>query len=61
MGGLEQLVGEIEYDYYGFGTRSVTFIDATTGISGPEDIRQNIQVVTLGLNLRIFPGALPAW
>jgi outer membrane immunogenic protein len=44
----------LEYDYYGFGRRSVTFIDSTSGNIGPEDINQNIQVVKLGLNFRIF-------
>ena len=50
-----------EYDYYGFGTRSVTFIDNVSGTVGPLDIRQNIQVVKLGFNLHVFgqPGARP--
>jgi len=52
---------KLEYDYYGFGTRSVTFIDNITGTTGPLDIKQNIQVVKLGLNLRIFPGSPAAW
>jgi outer membrane immunogenic protein len=51
---------KLEYDYYGLGTRSVTFIDANTGISGPENIRQNIQLVTLGLNFHIWGGGGPA-
>ena len=47
----------LEYDYYGFGTRSVTFIDSTIAMtSGPENIKQNIQVVTLGLNFHVFAG-----
>ncbi len=47
----------LEYDYYGFGTRSVTFIDSTIAMtSGPEEIKQNIQVVTLGLNFHVFAG-----
>jgi outer membrane immunogenic protein len=46
----------LEYDYYGFGTRSVTFIDNITGNVGPLDIKQNIQVVKLGLNFHIFAG-----
>lgn len=50
----------LEYDYYGLGSRSVTFIDATTGISGPENIRQSIQVVLLGLNLHLWGGPGPA-
>ncbi|MDR3421593.1 MAG: outer membrane beta-barrel protein [Xanthobacteraceae bacterium] len=46
----------LEYDYYGFGTRSVTFIDNVTGTVGPLDIKQNIQVVKLGLNFHVFAG-----
>jgi outer membrane immunogenic protein len=51
---------KLEYDYYGFGTRSVTFIDSITGTTGPLDIRQNIQVVKLGVNLHVFgPNSAP--
>jgi outer membrane immunogenic protein len=50
---------KLEYDYYGFGTRSVTFIDNVTGNVGPLDINQNIQAVKLGLNFRI--GADAGW
>jgi outer membrane immunogenic protein len=48
----------LEYDYYGFGQRSVTFIDNTFngGAFGPESIKQTIQVVTLGLNFHAFAG-----
>jgi len=46
---------KLEYDYYGFGTRSVTFIDNTiSGIAGPVNINQNIQIVKLGLNFHVF-------
>ena len=53
---------KLEYDYYGFGTRSVTFVDSITGTVGPLDI-QNIQVVKLGVNLHVFgPNGAPlAW
>jgi outer membrane immunogenic protein len=53
----------VEYDYYGFGRRSVTFIDATTGNIGPEDITQTIQIVKLGLNFHVVtgPGAPLRW
>lgn len=44
---------KVEYDYYGFGTRSVTFIDQISGAFGPEQIRQNIQVIKLGVNLHV--------
>ena len=48
----------LEYDYYGFGQRSVTFIDNTfnSGASGPENIRQTIQVVKLGVNFHAYAG-----
>jgi outer membrane immunogenic protein len=48
----------LEYDYYDFGTRSVLFIDNTiaVGLTGPENIKQNIQVVTLGINFHAYPG-----
>jgi outer membrane immunogenic protein len=52
MGFLERLV-------YGFGTRGVTFIDNVSGTVGPLDIKQNIQIVKLGVNLHIFSG--PGW
>ena len=54
---------KLEYDYYGFGTRSVTFVDSITGTVGPLDIQQNIQVVKLGVNLHVFgPNSAPlAW
>ncbi len=48
---------KLEYDYYGFGTRSVTFIDNITGNVGPLDIKQNIQTVKVGVNLHFFPGS----
>ncbi len=51
---------KLEYDYYGFGTHSVTFIDNVTGNTGPADIRQSIQVVKLGLNFHVFAGETPA-
>jgi len=47
----------LEYDYYGFGTRSVTFIDNTILMtSGSESIKQNIQTVMLGVNFHAFAG-----
>lgn len=46
---------KLEYDYYGFGTRSVTFIDNTiSGVTGPVSINQNVQIVKLGLNFHVF-------
>jgi outer membrane immunogenic protein len=46
----------LEYDYYGFGTNSVTFIDNVSGAVGPLDIKQNIQVIMLGLNFHVSAG-----
>ena len=45
---------KLEYDYYGFGTRSVTFIDNVSGTVGPLDIKQNIQIVKLGFNFHVL-------
>ena len=50
---------KLEYDYYGFGHRSVTFIDNVSGTFGPVNVKQNIQVVKLGLNFHVFAGQLP--
>lgn len=43
----------LEYDYYGFGTRNVTFIDQISGTAGPEQIKQDIQTIMLGVNLHV--------
>jgi outer membrane immunogenic protein len=47
---------KLEYDYYGFGTRGVTFIDNVSGTVGPLDIKQNIQIVKVGFNFHPFVG-----
>ncbi|MGB7099820.1 MAG: outer membrane beta-barrel protein [Xanthobacteraceae bacterium] len=45
---------KLEYDYYGFGTRNVTFIEESAAFpSGPENIKQTIQTVKLGLNFHV--------
>ncbi len=51
----------LEYDYYGFGSSGVTFIDNVSGTVGPLNINQSIQVVKLGLNFHVWagPGAAP--
>ena len=59
--GLESAVSDIwsvrlEFDYYGFGTRSMTFIDDVSGTVGPLDIEQSIQVVKVGFNFHPFAG-----
>src|SRR5215469_2400778 len=41
---------KLEYDYYGFGTKSLLFTDAISGGSAPANIHQTIQVVLLGIN-----------
>ena len=50
---------KVEYDFYGLGNRSVTFINSTSGNIGPENIRQNIHVIMLGINFRVWPGLAP--
>jgi outer membrane immunogenic protein len=52
---------KLEYDYYGFGTRNVTLIDNVSGTTGPEAIKQNIQVIKLGVNLHIWAGPGPGF
>ena len=47
----------VEYDYYGFGTRTVPFAVAGTGVFAfNEDIRQSINVVKIGVNWRFTGG-----
>ena len=43
----------IEYDYYEFGNRTVTMSDPTNVFLGSVDVRQNIQIVKVGLNFHI--------
>ena len=51
---------KVEYDYYGFGTKSLLFIDTTTAnLNAPVNIQQNIQVVLLGINFHARSG--PDW
>jgi outer membrane immunogenic protein len=40
----------LEYDYYGFGHRTITMYDAANAFLGNVDVGQNIQVVKLGVN-----------
>lgn len=49
----------LEYDYYGFGTRGVTFIDNVSGTVGPLNITQNIQVIKLGVNFHVPAAGAP--
>ena len=51
---------KLEYDYYGFGTKSVLFTDTIIAItSAPVNINQNIQVILLGVNFHARSG--PDW
>jgi outer membrane immunogenic protein len=61
---------KLEYDYYGFGTKSLSFTDTTIlglpvgsgpppPFTAPANISQNIQVVTLGVNFHARSG--PDW
>ena len=48
---------KLEYNYYGFGTKTVTFIDSTlAATSGPLNINQNIQTIMLGINFHAYAG-----
>jgi opacity protein-like surface antigen len=48
----------IEYDYYGFGHRVTSMFDATNVFLGNVDVRQNIQVVKVGLNFHVWGAGL---
>jgi outer membrane immunogenic protein len=51
---------KLEYDYYGFGTKSLLFSDSTIAmVNAPANITQTIQVVTLGVNFHARSG--PDW
>ena len=47
---------KLEYDYYDFGDRNVTFIEQVSATPGPVNVKQNIQVVKLGVNFHVFAG-----
>jgi outer membrane immunogenic protein len=47
----------LEYDYYGFGTKTIAMFDSANVLLGNVDVRQNIQVVKVGFNFHIWgPG-----
>jgi outer membrane immunogenic protein len=48
----------VEYDYYGFGHRTITMVDATNVFAGNVDVKQTIQVVKVGLNFHIWGAGL---
>jgi outer membrane immunogenic protein len=45
----------LEYDFYSFGSSTALLTDSVSG-SGPVDVKQNIQVVKLGLNFHMWSG-----
>jgi outer membrane immunogenic protein len=47
----------IEFDYYGFGPRTLTLFDAATSMSsGPISIKQNIEAIRFGINYQFWTG-----
>ncbi|MDA9432187.1 outer membrane protein [Bradyrhizobium sp. CCBAU 51627] len=46
----------LEYDYYGFGTRTSTFADQDNAFLGLVNVRQSIQVVKVGVNFHMWAG-----
>jgi outer membrane immunogenic protein len=52
---------KLEYDYYGFGTRSLLFIDSSGNgdPNTPANISQTVQIVKLGVNFHARSG--PDW
>lgn len=47
----------IEFDYYGFGSRTLTLFDAATSTSsGPVSIKQNIEAIRFGINYQFWTG-----
>jgi outer membrane immunogenic protein len=47
----------VEYDHYGFGTKNLTFFDTVHGFTFVFGVKQDIDVVKLGINYR-FSGLL---
>ena len=56
---LDFITGFIEYDFYGMGTRTNTFATCTVAACGtaifPVDIKENKQVLKVGLNFKFGP------
>jgi outer membrane immunogenic protein len=50
----------VEYDYIGLGTKTVPFTASGGGFSETWDIRQNVQAVLVGVNVRFNFGKAPA-
>jgi outer membrane immunogenic protein len=45
---------KVEYDYYGFGHKSVLMSDSNLGLSGPVDVSQSVQTIRVGLNFHVW-------
>ena len=43
----------LEYDYYGFGSKTVTLVDTIGCGSGPLTVKQSIQALKLGVNFHV--------
>jgi outer membrane immunogenic protein len=54
------LSGFVEYDWYGFGTKSATFTDQFGGLYGIADIKENKSVLKIGLNWKFGKGPVVA-
>jgi len=50
----ENWSAKLEYEYYDFGTKSVLLTDNNLTLSGPVNVRQTVQTVKLGLNVRMW-------
>lgn len=48
----------VEYDYYGFGNRNIAMFNSTNVLLGNVDVKQNIQVVKVGLNFHVWGAGL---
>jgi len=46
----------LEYDYYGFGTRTVSLTDTVNGGVSPLGIKQSAQTVKIGVNFHMWGG-----
>ncbi len=46
----------LEYDYYGFGTRSIMMSDSinTNNLPGLIDVKQSVQAVKIGVNFHVW-------
>jgi outer membrane immunogenic protein len=47
----------VEYDHYGFGNRSVSFTDPTIPVTSLFNVKQDIDVIKVGINYRFWSAA----